>query len=436
MLIATFYVTQRTEVPEDLLAKLAPEITQELLRAKSQGGGIAIDEAHDRIRSALRVNAYLSRNGTSLGTRPMPAPARARLAELLIGQEARFKFDGGGRLLALPMRLSPTDDGHILLFTQVEIDAIASRQSLLYLQLAALLCAAAIVGWLLARGLAGPIRRIQIAVNRVASGDLSSRVQGTLSNDVNELATLARDIDHMAAQMQTMIASRDRLLHHLSHEMRSPLARLRILLEMLRDDGANTARLYERLGKADGEIDRLDSMIDEILGLARFDGNKSPPMTPLSMREIIDECVDFTAVEAEAKSVRLSANIERAGASVLVLGNRELVIRAVDNLLRNAIRHTPANRVVDIALQCQGDDVLLAIGDQGPGVPEPYLHAIFEPFFRLPAAKNPTQPAQAKGYGLGLTLVQLMAKLHGATIVVSNKAAGGLLISIRFRRFA
>jgi two-component system, OmpR family, sensor kinase len=435
VLLATFYVTHRAELKDDVLLEQAPQIVQDLLYAQSHGGGLALDEQHDRVRMALRINAYLSQNGVSLGTRPMPPPAKERLAELREGQEARFKFDDGGRLLAIPVQISTTIKGHALLFAQQEGKAVASRQTLLYLQLVALLGTAAFVGWLVARALAAPIRHMQNAVNRVASGDLNSRVGNTLKTGINELSTLAHDIDHMAAQMQAMITSRDRLFHHLSHEMRSPLARLRILLELVREDEAgNSSRAHERLNKADYEIDRLDSMIDEILSLARFDGGQLPPMEPLLMTEIVNECVEFTKVEADAKSVQLRIDSEVPPEFDSVSGNRELIVRAIDNLLRNAIRYTPADQVVDIAIRCEGIHVLVSVGDQGPGVPEAYLGAIFEPFFRLPTSKPQAESRQERGYGLGLTFVHLVSKLHGATVVASNKMSGGLLIEIRFSK--
>jgi two-component system, OmpR family, sensor kinase len=437
VLIATFYITQRAEMPDDILMDHASQISQDLLRAQNRGGVIALDQAHDRIRTTLRINAYLVSNGKNLGTRPIPPPAEERLGELRPAREARFRLGDGSRLLAMPVTLPPADPGHVLLFTHQQGDPVISRQSLLYWQLLALLCAAALVGWLVAHALTAPIRRMQVAVNRVASGDLDSRVGNSLNTGVGELVTLAGDIDHMAAQMQSMITARDRLFHHLSHEMRSPLARLRILLELLRDaDDSGAARLQERLTKADHEIGRLDSMIDEILGLARFDGSKLPPMELLSMTDIVSECVDFSGVEAEAKSVRLRIELDKTDAADTISGNREMIVRAIDNLLRNAIRYTPANGEVSISLRREGVYILLSIADQGPGVPDKFLNTIFEPFFRLPIAKSQDEPWQEKGHGLGLTFVQLAAKLHGATVVASNKMSGGLFISIRFQRIS
>jgi two-component system, OmpR family, sensor kinase len=438
VLVATFYVTQRAGTKLDTLASEAPQVLQDLLNAYRHGGSTDLDGAHDTTRRTLRINSYLVLSGINLGSRPMPAIVRERLGELRIGQEARFKFDDGGIAFALPARIPPTGaEGHALLFSQQEGGGFTSRRSLIYLQLLALLCAAGIVGWLVARTLIAPIRRMQTAVNLMASGNLSSRLRKTLNSGVTELETLAGDIDNMALQMQTMIASRDRLLHHLSHEMRSPLARLRILLEMLRDNnGSGDSSFHDRLNKADSEVGRLDFMIDEILGLARFDVSKPPTMMPLSIREIIEGCIDFTTVEAEAASVHLSPDLDDSDASDMVYGNRELIVRAVDNLLRNAIRYTPANHVVTIALRSESDSILLSISDQGPGVPQPYLQAIFEPFFRLRDTKSISSQNQQKGYGLGLTYVNLIAKLHGATIVASNNVSGGLLISLAFRRLA
>jgi two-component system, OmpR family, sensor kinase len=364
----------------------------------------------------------------------MPPPLQERLGELQMGQEARFRFGDGSRMFAAPVESPKTGAGHVLLFTHQEGNPGMSRQSLLYLQLLTLLCAAAIVGWLAARALTSPIRRMQSAVNRVASGDLDSRVGSTLDSSVGELVALARDIDHMAAHMQTMMIARTRLFHHLSHEMRSPLARLRILLELLRDTGyqGEVSRLHERLNLADHEVSRLDSLIDEILDLARFDASKPPPMKPLSLTEVISECVELNTMEAKAKSVRLCTEFDKVGSTDMVSGNQELIVRAVDNLLRNAIRYTPANGAVIISLKHDGDKIILSVADEGPGVPEAFVNTIFEPFFRVPVSKSHTGTQLEKGYGLGLTFVHLVANLHAANIAARNKKSGGLSIVIRF----
>jgi two-component system, OmpR family, sensor kinase len=436
VLFITFYATRRADMQDSLLASHVSQVTQDLLRANSTGSPVALDNAHDLLRSTLRINAYVVQNRKSLGSRPMPAAARERIGELRAGQEARFAFDDGGMLIAVPIKLSATavvSDAHALLFGQRESDTSTSRQSLLYLQLIALLCAAGIVGWLAARALTAPIRQIQRAVNLIADGKLHARVGGTVHTGVHELTGLAHDIDNMASQMQAMNTSRDRLLHHLSHEMRSPLARLRILLELLREEkSSGLSTPHKRLNSADKEIDRLDAMIDEILGLARLEACAPPPMTAVSMKELIKDCVESSSVEANVKAVQLTLDVGNADASDCVHGNRELIVRAVDNLLRNAIRHTPANHVVAVALTHTENAMLLSVDDQGPGVAACHLQAIFEPFFRLPATNLQSEQPSEKGYGLGLTYVRLITKLHGATVAASNKVSGGLLISIGF----
>lgn len=427
VLVAAFYITQRAAIPEDLLLDRAPPIAYELVRAFDNGGGIDVDKVHDRIRASQQINAYLVFDGKNLGSRPMPEAAQQRLRELVPEQEARFRLGENAQFLALPVRLANGDAAHVVIFMREQSDPASSRQRMLYWQLCALLAAAALVGWLAAHGLSAPIRRMQVAVNRVASGDLTSRIGNTIDTGVGELKTLARDIDHMAEKMQTLIASRDRLLHHLSHEMRSPLARLRILVELLRKPHSTDTAV--RLDKADREIGRIDALVDEILTLARFDGTQAPPMESLSLRDIVDECVDSALVEAEAKSVHLVAAFDHADAAFALHGNRELIVRTIDNLLRNAIRHTPVAGSVEISVRHSNERITLTVGDNGPGVPDNLLDAIFEPFFRIPGQ---VQEAGQVNVGLGLTLVRLVARLHGATIAASNQTPRGLSISIGF----
>jgi two-component system, OmpR family, sensor kinase len=439
VLVATFYLTQRAEIPEDLLVEHAPQIVQDLLEAERRNSKRALDETHDRIRNQLRINAYLASDGKSLSLRPMPPPVLETLGNLPAGREARFQFGASGRMFAIPVQLSNAKAAHAVLFVHHDRDPATSRRSLLYWQLLALLGAAAALGWFVARALTAPIRRMQVAVNRVAGGDLGSRVGNTLETGIGELDELASDIDHMASQMQAMMTTRDRLLHHLSHEIRSPLARLRILLEFLRDSDQRTEDVQTRsarLDKADREVGRIDALVDEILNLARLDGSKPPPMSPTSLEEIIDECMESASVEAEAKGVHLSRSVEAPKGHDMISGNRELLVRAVDNLLRNAIHHAPANGRVNISVSTRSDDASarLTVVDDGPGVPDEYLSHIFEPFFRLPhaAGEMAANQQERKGYGLGLTFVRLVATLHQATLVATNQAPHGLSISIGF----
>ncbi len=436
VLLATFYLTHETETHEQLLSREAPKIIQNMLDARSRGGNLALDQQHDNIRSELQINAYLCQNGIIFGTRPAPPSVKERIAELRSGQGASLRLSNGGRLLAIPVYLSPAEQAHAIFFAQQETNKAGSRQWLVFLQLSALLATAALVGWFVARALATPIKHLQNVVNRVASGDLNSRVGTHLNTSVAELSQLGHDIDHMAVQLKSMLNSRDRMFHHLSHEMRSPLARLRILLEMLREsDSDDKAQNLERLRKADYEIDRLDIMINEILGLAKLESGDPPPMEPVLMTEIIDECVEFSRVEAEAKSVRLDFNFVESDAKDVVTGNRELLLRTIDNLLRNAIRFTPANQTVSISLVTLGAHLILSVADQGPGVPDNYMDSIFEPYFRLSTPKPLGAVYEERGYGLGLTFVKLAAKMHAATVTARNNAEGGLVISIKFARY-
>jgi signal transduction histidine kinase len=427
VLVAAYYLTQRAAIPEDLLIERAPRVALDILHAFNSGGEVGLEEAHDRIRTSQRINAYLVRNGKKLGSRPMPDTAQQRMGELVPGREAHFRLAESAQILALPVQLASGDAAHVVALMHQQVDPASSRTRMLYWQLFAVLAAAALVGWLSALGLSAPIRRMQVAVNRVASGDLSWRIGNTIDTSVGELKALALDIDHMASQMQAMIAARDRLLHHLSHEMRSPLARLRILMELLRTD--NSAGSSNRLDKADREIGRIDALVDEILTLARFDGTQVPAMESLSLRDIVDECVDSALVEAETKSIHLITTFSQVDAAFALSGNRELIVRAIDNLLRNAIRHTPTQGNVKISLEDNNQHITLTVSDAGPGVPDNLLNAIFEPFFRIPGQ---VQEAGQVNVGLGLTLVRLVANLHGATITAGNKTPHGLSIAITF----
>jgi two-component system OmpR family sensor kinase len=282
-----------------------------------------------------------------------------------------------------------------------------------------------VVGWWVARSVARPVEALRRATRRMADGELSTRVgrQGGLAHD--ELAQLAGDFDLMAARIEALVAHDRGVLQGLSHELRSPLARLQLILDLARRS-AEPGEAASYFQQAEQEIARLDRMLGEMLALSRMEGGL-PGMErePVELVALAHGCVDQFRLEAEARHVEVCLV---AAGSVVVSGNALLLERAVDNLLANAIKFSPAGGTVSLTVRVEQQFAELAVRDHGPGVPESELTLLLRPFFRGSNA------AQTDGHGLGLSIVQRVVQAHGGSIDVCNAEGGGLEIRLRLPR--
>ncbi len=278
------------------------------------------------------------------------------------------------------------------------------------------------VGWWVARSVARPVEALRRATRRMADGELSTRVgkQGGLAHD--ELAQLAGDFDLMAARIEALVAHERGVLQDLSHELRSPLARLQLLLDLARrGDKPDEAAPYFQ--QAEQEIARLDRMLGEILALSRLEGG-----LPGMEREAVDlaglvrDVTEQFRIDADAGRVELKlASVD----SIMVSGNVMLLERAFGNLLANAIKFSPEGGEVELTLRAEPPFAELVLRDHGPGVQDAELGLLFRPFFRGSNAPR------ADGHGLGLAIVQRVVQVHGGTIEVRNGDGGGLEIRVR-----
>jgi len=279
-----------------------------------------------------------------------------------------------------------------------------------------------VVGWWVARSVARPVEALRRATRRMADGELSTRVgrQGGLAHD--ELAQLAGDFDLMAGRIEALVAHDRGVLQDLSHELRSPLARLQLILALARrsDQPAEAAPYFEQ---AEQEIARLDRMLGEMLALSRMEGGL-PGMErePIELAALAHDCMEQFRLEAEARHVDLGLT---SVDSVVVSGNAMLLERALGNLLANAIKFGPEGGRVGVTLRVDQRFAELAVRDHGPGVPGSELALLFRPFYRGSNA------ARADGHGLGLSIVQRVVQVHGGSIEVRNAEGGGLEVRLR-----
>jgi two-component system sensor histidine kinase CpxA len=293
---------------------------------------------------------------------------------------------------------------------------------LLFIRLTSALLAIIFISWLLTRMFTRPIRLLQDTAEQLGQGKLTIRTPQVVSRRKDELGDLANSFDDMAEQLNSLINSHKQLLRDISHELRSPLARLQVALELARNESGNKAgEELDRIGK---EAECLNELIGEVLTLARFEeGSVQAENTPIQLDNMLNDIADDAVFEAEAmgKSVEVST-LEPCA----ITGDPLWLSRALDNVIRNAIRHTPVGTGVLIALNLQGDQAHITVRDFGPGVPEENLADLFEPFFRTSEARE----RHSGGYGLGLAIAQRAVKLHHGHISAANYKDGGLKVTI------
>ncbi|HRJ53885.1 MAG TPA: ATP-binding protein [Candidatus Thiothrix moscowensis] len=280
-----------------------------------------------------------------------------------------------------------------------------------------------ISSFLLAWYFSQPVSVLRKAFGAVAKGDFSQRVTPSIGKRRDEIADLGRAFDEMTSQLQNLMASQRRLLHDVSHELRSPLARLQVSVGLARQQPEKIASSLDRI---EHEAERLDTLVGEVLTLSRLESGVPQPLDEyIDILELLDAVIDDARFEADAmgRQVVFQADVDDLP---LLQGRGELLYRALENVVRNAIHHTPTNTSVNLSIHRQGEQLQINVDDQGTGVPETELDSIFEAFQRSSAGS-----ANRHGYGLGLAIARRAIESHGGSIHASNRTPQGLRIRIR-----
>jgi two-component system sensor histidine kinase CpxA len=337
------------------------------------------------------------------------APAGGELIAFGLDRR-RWGGGGGGGQSSMPEPLEALSNTDFLSFSVL-------------LRIAAILLVAGLVCWGMARYLTAPIRRLQSASRELESGDLGVRISSDLAGRRDEIGELARDFDRMARRVSTVISTQRQLLRDVSHELRSPLARLHVAVELAAEGSAPQAQ--NALDRVRREADRLEELISQLLALARLEsGATEQERIDINLAETLRTIVDDATFEASGKGKRVE--LSRCDASV-VHGVPTLIRSAIDNVIRNAVDFTPEDTAVEVGLEATDDGLaIITVRDRGPGVPPDALQRIFEPFFR--AVTNASRPRS--GTGLGLAISERAVRLHRGSIEALNADGGGLLVRI------
>ncbi|HZW60459.1 MAG TPA: ATP-binding protein, partial [Woeseiaceae bacterium] len=285
------------------------------------------------------------------------------------------------------------------------------------------------ISYLLARTVSRPVRFLRDATIAISDGALDTRVSPRLKQRRDELGLLARDFDSMAEKLQQAARQQTELSQNISHELRSPLARLRVALELARRQAGN----LPEFSRIDVEAERLDGMIGQILRYSKLDRSAAYTASRADLVELLEEVVENVNYECRDEgidgiTVKLSAT-----ASPVMPVFPEALQSAVENVLRNAVKHSPANASIDVTLSADPSRARIDVDDRGPGVDETDLERLFEPFFRT---RRAPEHGNGSGSGLGLAIAARAVRLHGGTIAARNRPEGGLRVTIELPRTA
>lgn len=281
----------------------------------------------------------------------------------------------------------------------------------------------ALVSLLLARYLAAPLGHLSRASRQFATGDLSVRVGAGLERRQDEFGQLARDMDEMAGRLQQLQQANQRLLRDVSHELRSPLARLRVALEIARNK--DRSLVADELNRIELESERLEKLVDEVLSLLReSSGARELKLSGFDLADLLQDLVETVNYEISDGREPIALQVK---SPLHMDADRELLWRVFENLLRNALIHSgDAGAIRVMAHQTEGEQIMVSVSDSGPGIDEAQIKNIFEPFFRIDEARN----RNSGGHGLGLAIAASAVRRHDGRISASNRKEGGLEVCV------
>nr|WP_153390760.1 HAMP domain-containing sensor histidine kinase [Pseudomonas sp. FSL R10-1350] len=342
-------------------------------------------------------------------------PRRAAVWE---ARQGRGKEQLPWRRLTVEYTSPKTAETYLLIYRipHPELDAW-HRQSLIW-PLSALgiaLVVLTLFSLLVTLSITRPLSRLRGAVHDLGQATYQQNSLAQLASRRDEFGVLATDFNRMGARLQSLIGSQRQLLRDVSHELRSPLARLRIALALAERAGPEEReKLWPRLTR---ECDRLESLISEILALARVDADQASA-EPIELNPLLATVQKDASLAAPEQRVQLNAEPDLS-----ISGWPTMIERAVDNLLRNAQRFNPPEQPIELTAQRSGDHIAISVRDHGPGVAKEYLAHLGEPFFRAPGQT-------AAGHGLGLAIARRAAERHGGRLLLDNHPQGGFVATL------
>jgi two-component system sensor histidine kinase CpxA len=407
---------------------LRASLGSRIVTAYERSGEVEARNALEELQHRLHVRAYVfDDQGQEISRRPPPdwalqelrgePPRRRNLFEGLFSQRFVSQSVAGpsGRGYTLVAELPPN---RRLFFGRERIPGLGIGIAVL---------SSGLVCYLLAWYLTSPVVRLRAATQRLAQGDLAARAGDPASRRHDEIGGLVRDFDSMAERLENLVNAQSRLLKDISHELRSPLARLSVALGLARQrSGPEAEAALERI---ELEAGRLNELIGRLLTLSRLEGGEEiMEKVPLSLGELVREIVKDANFEAQGRNRRVDCVIAE---DCLVEGNAALLRSAIENVVRNATRYTREGTAVEARLERvtgpAGNAAVVRVTDHGAGVPEEALDKLFQPFYRLDDARV----RETGGVGLGLAITERAMRAHAGSVRAVNRPEGGLMVELR-----
>jgi two-component system sensor histidine kinase CpxA len=444
MLVATAYVSyelaSRTFDQANIEGR--EPIIEQAAEVLAQRGERGLREwLRDHTREAPRemVLLIVDENGDELLGRAMPGEVRRLLASGVQrggrgggpggdGGNRGGGFGGGQRPPNLrpaqlaPDLIAPDGEAYRLLFTRplFSVFGVLTWPGTRLAVVTIAILVAAVTSLLLARYISLPIVRLQRASRSLAAGVLETRVGSPSNRRSDEVGILARDFDTMAERIQALITDKETLLRDVSHELRSPLTRIRMALALTQRRASDAEQ--PDLTRIEKEAEKLDELIGQIMTLSRLRTQQKPTREPLLLEELIAQVLD------DARFERPDARIESHGEGpAKVLGDPRGIKSALENVVRNALTYAGTDGPIEVHLERSGNDFEVRVCDSGPGVAEEDLMRIFEPLYRVDASRD----HKTAGQGIGLAITARVMELHGGVVSAANRAGGGLEITLR-----
>ncbi|MFV8570331.1 sensor histidine kinase [Marinobacter sp. SBS5] len=386
------------------------EIANEAVNLRQQLGK---NEAWRFLRvEGERLQLHLMLIEKERGQHRLPHSVRERIkSSWHPSKPAVLDLDGGFQLIAWP-RMGGEGWLHPGFFRMIEL-ALAFF-------IISLAC------WWIARFVSRPLKHMEGTARSIAHGDTNLRVADAIAHRRDEVGQLATAFNAMTDRLCQLLDRHNRLLRDISHDLRTPLARQRVAIELASDEGADPALMESILR----QNERLEAMTGQILTLYRVSENggsiEQQPVKPLSlMNRVLGDASDYA--EQQGVDCKLVASDDVV--TVSILGDSGLLQRAFDNVLQNALDHTPPGQSVDVELSVSSRQVEVSIADEGPGAPEDMLNQLFEPFFRADESRG------GKGWGLGLSIARDIIHAHDGVITARNRSSGGLQVTVQLPVF-
>jgi len=400
--------------------KMMPALADIAAQRYEAQGPVGLQQLLDRFSLERRSRFWLvNASGRDLlgGRVPEHVLSAALEAERNLGLSHSFETD------VLAARATTAQSQYLLIaeLTPPPISQRAAGDILWTLKLGTLF--SAIICLIIAHYLTKPIERLRDATHELARGNLDIRAGENLGNRHDEIADLVRDFDIMAGELRNQIQSERNLLSGVSHELRSPIARIRLALALARD--ADDRERAEMLDRIEQDTVQLDSMLERILTVARLEsGQQKPKFEQLVLNQIIDDVLDDAKFEAAATGTVLSY---QGNGEVKVVGDTGMLHSAIENVVRNALFYSGKEGKIEITLEKSDGAAVVRVRDNGPGVPEAALPLLFKPFYRVDDSRGTT----TGGMGLGLAIVRNAVAAHGGTVSAHNVSPHGLEVELR-----